>query len=198
MAFSDNVWWTRKARIQTEKRLLANALHSQLLLLWFSFCGVAVSVYYMKFDQAASGGELAGITWVVYSVLVLCMSGFIAGLSLKERAGLMKESYEAISSLYQKSKLNDADISNLSDEFDKVLGLCENHSDNDYYQALCLEYVTCIGEVDKKTKLKKGLDRRPTWYHWLSIIWWTVRRYLLLTVLYALPISIFYILEHWF
>ncbi len=197
MAFSDNVWWTRKARIQTEKRLLANAFHSQLLLLWFSFCAVAVSVYYMKFDQTALGGELAGITWVVYSVLVLCMSGFISGLSFKERAGLVKESYEAINSIYQKANIANADIGGLAVEYDQLLGLCENHSDNDYYQTLCIEYATCIGQIDQATKLKDGLDRRPTWYHWVSITWWTIRRYTLFTALYALPILIFFIMELW-
>lgn len=197
MAFSDNVWWTRKARIQTENRLLANAFHSQLLLLWFSFSAVAASVYYMKFEQAASGGELAGITWIVYSVLVLCMSGFISGLSFKERASLVKESYEAINSIYQKSKQNNSDIAVLAVEYDQVLGLCENHNDIDYYKALCIEYVTCIGEVDENSKLKKGLDRRPTWYHWVSISWWMVRRYVLLVALYALPVMIFFVMELW-
>jgi len=69
MAFADNVWWTRKARIQTEKRLLSNALQSQVLLLWYSFSGVAVSIYYLK--ATASNQDLAGVAWVVYSVLVL-------------------------------------------------------------------------------------------------------------------------------
>ncbi|MCW8876084.1 MAG: SLATT domain-containing protein [Kangiellaceae bacterium] len=197
MAFSDNIWWTRKARIQTEKRLLANAFHSQLLLLWFSFCGVAASVYYLKFAQTGNTGEIIGITWVVFSVLILCMSGFISGLSFKERAALVKESYEAINTLYQKAKQENANVAALAENYDQVLSLCENHTDYDYYQALCIEYVTCIGEIEKKTKLKEGMDRRPTWYHWLSIVFWAFRRYTIFTLLYALPMSMFYVLEHW-
>ena len=191
MAFSDNVWWTRKARIQAEKRLLANAFQSQLLLLWYSFFGVAVSIYYLKFENIGTHGELAGISWVVFSVLSLCMSGFITGLSFKERANLIKECYETLNSLYQKSNGTSPNLDVLSKEYEQIMGLCENHTDYDYYLALCLEYVTCTGAKDKITGLKKGLDRRPSWYHWSSIIWWKITRYLLLTFLYLIPIILF-------
>ena len=66
MAFSDNVWWTRKARIQAEKRLLIKTN--------FAVSSVAVSIYIISAEQE----DLAGISWIVYSVLVLSMSGFIA------------------------------------------------------------------------------------------------------------------------
>lgn len=197
MAFSDNVWWTRKARIQAEKRLLSNAFQSQLLLLWYSFFGVAVSIFYLKFTPSAGQEDLAGISWIVYSVLVLSMSGFIAGLSFKERASLIKESYETLNTFHHKAKEDNADIEKISAEYEQIMGLCENHTDYDYYLALCLEYVTCNVPLDPKTKLKQkkdsngkiteGLDRSPTWYHWLSITWWLAKRYVLLTLLYLLP-----------
>lgn len=195
MAFKDNVWWTRKARIQAERRLLSNAFQSQLLMLWYSFCGVAASIYYLKIDNSSPNNELPGIIWVVYSVLILCMSGFITGLSFKERAGLIKECYEALNTFYQKAKTDNADIGAISKEYEQILGLCENHTDYDYYLALCIEYVTCPTPTDPKTKLKEGLDRRPTWYHWVSISYWIFKKYLLLTVLYFLPIILFFGLE---
>lgn len=195
MAFKDNVWWTRKARIQAEKRLLSNAFQSQLLMLWYSFFGVAVSIYYLKIDNSVSHNDLPGISWVVYSVLTLCMSGFITGLSFKERAGLIKECYEALSTFYQMANAENADINLLSKEYERILGLCENHTDCDYYLALCIEYATSIDDKDQKTNLKKGLDRMPTWYHWFSITYWIFRRYLLLTFLYFLPVLLFFGLE---
>jgi len=196
MAFSDNVWWTRKARIQTEKRLLSNAFQAQVLLLWYSFASVAAAVYYLKIDASSSNHDLAGITWVVFSVLVLCISGFINGLSFKERAGLIKECYETLNGFYQKSKNEPLDFCKLSSEYNLILGVCENHSDKDYYLALCIEHVTRQGETDKKTGLKEGLDRCPTFYHWLKITYWFLRRMLMLTLLYALPILIYCALEH--
>ncbi|MEI5637474.1 MULTISPECIES: SLATT domain-containing protein [unclassified Pseudoalteromonas] len=195
MAFSDNVWWTRKARIQAEKRLLSNAFQSQLLLLWYSFFGVAVSIYYLEFTPSAGQEDLAGISWIVYSVLVLSMSGFIAGLSFKERASLIKESYETLKTFYHKAKEENADIGKISAEYEQIMGLCENHTDYDYYLALCLEHVTSNKSVDTNTGCKTGLDRCPTWYHWFSITWWLVKRYVLLTCLYILPVILLVAIE---
>ncbi len=188
MAFSDNVWWTRKSRIQAEKRLLSNAFQSQLLLLWYSFFGVAVSIYYLKFTPLNGQNDLAGISWIVYSVLVLSISGFIAGLSFKERASLIKESYETLNTFYHKAKEDNADIEKISTEYEQIMGLCENHTDYDYYSALCLEHVTSNKKIDANTGCRTSLDRCPTWYHWLSIVWWLVKRYVSLAILYLLPV----------
>ncbi|MGS0676985.1 SLATT domain-containing protein [Shewanella sp. 125m-1] len=103
MALSSDIWWTRKARIRAEKRLLSNAFQSQLLLLWYSLFSVAVSIYYLNNTQS----KLGATYWVVYSVLVLVMSCFINGLSFKERAGLIKECYIGLKSLHLKAKHNE-------------------------------------------------------------------------------------------
>jgi hypothetical protein len=195
MAFSDNVWWTRKARIQTEKRLLSNSFQSQLLLLWYSFSSVASAIYYLNLGEISSNPDLNGIAWVVFSVLVLCISGFINGLTFRERAGLVKECYETLNGLYNKSKAVDADLLLLNSEYDQILGVCENHTDRDYYLALCIEHVTKPGRVDATTGCKAGLDRCPTWYHWSFLAYWYGRRWLMLSTLYFLPILIFTVLR---
>lgn len=196
MAFSDNVWWTRKARIQAEKRLLSNAFQSQILLLWYSFSGVASAIYYLNLGEISSNPELNGIAWVVFSVLVLCISGFINGLSFKERAGLIKECYETLNGLHHKSKDVNANLLQLNSEYDQILGVCENHTDRDYYLALCIEHVTKPGKIDARTGCKAGLDRCPTWYHWSSLTYWYGRRGLMLATLYFLPVLIFTALEY--
>lgn len=195
MAFSDNVWWTKKARIQTEKRLLSNAFQAQVLLLWYSFAGVAVAVWYLKSDWGNSNPETSGVAWVVFSVLTLTISGFINGLSFKERAGLIKECYEALNKIYQKSKGEKTDYSLLHAEYDQILGVCENHTDRDYFMALCTEHLAKFGKADKETGLKVGLDRCPTFYHWLYLLRWYVTRVFMLSLFYILPIGIFLTLE---
>jgi hypothetical protein len=195
MAFSDNIWWTRKARIQTEKRLLSNAFNSQILLLWYSFSSVASAIYYLNLDGDASKPELSGLAWVVFSVLVLCISGFINGLSFKERAGLIKKCYETLGLLYSESIKDDADLENLNSEYNKILGVCENHTDRDYYLALCIEYVTKPKKVDADGEFKFSLDRSPTWYHWLYLLNSHTRRILMLAFLYLLPALLFFTLE---
>ncbi len=189
MAFSDNIWWTRKAKIQAEKRLLANAFQAQVILLWYSFSGVAVSVYYLKFDTG--NGDIAGTAWVLYSVLVLCMSGFINGLSFKERAALIKESYETLNDVYQRTKLSGANIAELSKEYEQILGVCENHLDSDYYLALCEAYLS----HPTPKHHRRGLDRFPTCYIWINVSWSKIKRLSMLFSFYALPIVLLIILE---
>lgn len=194
MALSDNIWWTRKARIQTEKRLLSNAFQSQLLLLWYSFFGVLASIYYLKFYEAVHT-DLADVSWVSYSVLVLVMSGFITGLSFKERASLVKECYETLQQLYQEAKQSNGQTQAIVEKYQEVLGLCENHTEIDYYHALCIEQITNTSSKDQKTGIKEDLDRRPSAYHWFSVIIWKTKRSILFTVLYFLPITLFFLLE---
>jgi hypothetical protein len=196
MAFSDNIWWTRKSRIQTEKRLLSNAFQAQVLLLWYSFSGMASAVWYLKSDLGNSNPDTTAVAWVVFSVLTLTISGFINGLSFKERAGLIKECYEALNNIYQKSKGNEADQSLLHAEYDQILGVCENHTDRDYFMALCTEHLAKHGKANSETGLKAGLNRAPTFYHWGYLFKWYSIRICLLLFFYLLPVCIFIALEY--
>lgn len=198
MALSDNIWWTRKARIQTEKRLLSNSFQSQVILLWYSFFSVAVSVYYLKTPQ----NGIESISWVVYSVLILCISGFINGLSFKERANLIKECYESLNSIMHKASQNNADIAKLSIVYESKLNACENHTDKDFAIALCQEYwasSSTVRQISKdfhadksetKKKPPQALTRIPTSHHWFLVITYFVFRYLILLFFYVLPIII--------
>lgn len=198
MALADNIWWTRKARIQTEKRLLFNAFHSQVVLLWYSFFSVAVSVYYLKNPQHG----IEAISWVVYSVLVLCISGFINGLSFKERANLIKECYESLNSIMHQASNPNADFAQLAANYESKLNACENHTDKDFAIALCQEYwasTATVRQVSKdfhsdssenKQKPKQALSRIPTSHHCFLAASSFITRFLTLVVFYALPVLI--------
>jgi len=180
MQLSDNIWWTRKARIQAEKRLLANAFQTQILLLWYSFFSVAISIYYLQF---AVKNNYAGISWVVFSVLVLCISGFINGLNFKERAALIKECYETLNGLYHKANETDSNLPDISAKYEQVLNICENHKEIDYYIALCENFLT-------NDASKRG-DKLPTHYIWLKVIAYILRRWTYLLLFYLLPFALF-------
>ncbi|EMB3082804.1 SLATT domain-containing protein [Providencia sp. AGC89] len=198
MALADNIWWTRKARIQTEKRLLSNAFHSQVILLWYSFFSVAVSVYYLNNPQ----NGIEAISWVVYSVLVLCISGFINGLSFKERANLIKECYESLNSIMHQASKPDPDLDTLSTAYESKLNACENHTDKDFAIALCQEYwasTSSVRQVSKdfhsdtsenKQQPKQALTRIPTSHHWFLTVSYFVVRLLTLVFFYVLPVLI--------
>lgn len=198
MALADNIWWTRKARIQTEKRLLSNAFHSQVILLWYSFFSVAVSVYYLNNPQ----NGIEAISWVVYSVLVLCISGFINGLSFKERANLIKECYESLNSIMHQASKPNPDLDTLSTAYESKLNACENHTDKDFAIALCQEYwasTSSVRQVSKdfhsdtsenKQQPKQALTRIPTSHHWFLTVSYFVVRLLTLLFFYVLPVLI--------
>lgn len=177
---ADGIWWTRKARIKTEKRLLANAFQAQLLLVWYSFCSVAISIYYLKF---ATENDYAGISWVVFSVLVLCISGFINGLNYKERASLIKECYETLHNLYQQAVVS-TDQTEIATKYEQVLNMCENHEEIDYYYALCEAHLT-------QPTPKESLTKHPTRFIWFKVGGHLVRRWSYLFLFYLLPIVIF-------
>lgn len=201
MALSDSIWWTRKAKIQAEKRILANAFQSQVILLWYSFAAVAASVFYLKFS--VPGNDMSGIAWVVYSVLVLCISGFINGLSFKQRAGLIKECYETLNDIYHRIKRLESgepdasSITELSTEYEKILGVCENHLTIDYYMALCETQLTESKKRKEATdKATSVLDKEPTPFIWFVVGFSLVKRWLMLGLFYVLPIALFFVLEN--
>jgi len=186
MALSDRIWWTKKSRIQTEKRLLHNAFQAQLLLLWYSFFSVGMAVYYLKFNTSS---EYSSVAWVVFSVLTLSISVFINGLGFKERASLIKGGYEALHELYRRAKSaeqENSNVENIGVEYEKILNACENHLDIDYHLALCKAYLTDSND---------GLDRRPTKYSWAQLFFYYLKRWLLLPMLYILPFLLFWMME---
>ena len=182
MNIESNIWWTRKSRIQAEKRLLENAFQAQLLQLWYSLASASIAIYYLQFQP---NSELSGVAWVIFSVLALAMSGFVSGLSFKERASLIKECYETLNSLYHRLK-NDKNEKEALKEYNQVIGVCENHKDVDYYRALCDEYLNSDPEK---------LDRKPTRYMWCVVVLSLVRRFFILAIFYSLPAVIFYYLS---
>jgi len=185
--FADNIWWTRKSRIQAEKRLLANAFQAQLLLIWYSFLSAAVSVYYLK----ATASSYANVSWVAFSVLILSISGFINGLSYKERANLIKECYESLQELYTQAKAADADISKINIRYQEILKSCENHEDIDYCITLCDTYLSHPSPKHHR----RGLTKHPTCFIWLKVIFYYLKRCTALTILYLLPIGMFFAME---
>jgi hypothetical protein len=185
MALADTIWWTRKSKIHAEKRLLRNAFQAQVILLWYSFAAVAASVYYLQFDS--SNQEMAGIAWLVYSVLILSVSGFIQGLSFKERAALIKSCYEALNVVENAAREDGANIAELSVAYEQVLNSCENHRERDYFAALCEESLISQNPDD--------LTKKPTKYVWLQYALNGLKRSVMLGVFYFMPILLFYILE---
>lgn len=178
----DKIWITRRARIQTEKRLLSNAFHSQLLLLWYSFFSVAAAIYFLT----DSPDQSQNVIWVVFSVLVLLMSGYTQGFSYKKRAAEVKLCYENLDKLYMKAENQQTAEESLYDKYKAILDSCENHTIGDFYEAICVEYL------NSSNLGRKNLTKTPNFYIWICFILNRVWKWVRLLLLYALPVGILY------
>ncbi|ELY6401500.1 SLATT domain-containing protein, partial [Cronobacter sakazakii] len=115
--FSNQIWWTKKARIKAEKRLLRMDAISQSLLLWYSFFLVAYSIITLVV-KVASLTETA--IMVALSVLVLLLTLYVNNMRFKERAMLMKQCYEQLGLIYGAIG-SSSDIDSLKKEFHSIL-----------------------------------------------------------------------------
>lgn len=188
MALNDRIWWTYKARIRTEKRLLSNAFHAQLLLFLYSFFSVYASVYYLIYPQ----DKYAQFIWCIYAILLFGLSCLNLSLNYKERAALVKQCYLELGALYNNSKgLSDEE---LSEKYSQILALCENHSDFDFNLAVMLESLKCSTSIqsDSKKFTTQYLTNTPNMKVIILLIKDWAWRYSYLILSYSVPIFITY------
>ena len=184
MEITDKIWLTSRTRMQTEKRLLSAAFHSNTILFWYSFFGVVVAVYNLALRTDSASQPVA---WVILSILILAMSGFIQGFRFGTRATTVKQCYENLSALNQKLQQGQIDDEQASNQYQAILDSCENHTIADYYEMLCINYLQKSG----KSRLKNA----PTCYIWLCFIINRVKHCILIVTLYAFPVILYWILE---
>lgn len=175
---ADKIWWTKKARIEAEQRLLRNSFHLNLLLFHYSAFSVGIAIYYLKFNPES---EYINFIWVLFSVLIFCIQCFASGYQFDSRAGLLKECYETLGDLEIKCKnANDEEFQKVIEEYRLILRSCENHLSIDYFRAIFNEQWVTVGNIDKK--LTKSI--------YCILIKASLLRFLLLLLLYALPFTL--------
>lgn len=178
MALSDTIWWTTRARIKAERRLLGNDFSSQIILLWYSAFTVCISIFELK---SPSSNDYFAVTMVSLSVLILCASLFVANRNFKERAMLLKQCYEQLSKIEAKTKIDNANENELYDEYHSILSLSENHTEIDFKNAVVSEYVNNNNPLEKLTKI-------PTIYNIMVVYSYIGLKYFMLFILVLLPI----------
>lgn len=179
-----NVWWTRKAKIHHESRLLKLERHSQLLLIWYSFFTLCTSIL----SSSESTRKIVGMDssfdpnlLTAFSILTLIMSCFVSSLNFKERAIKIKNCYEELASL--------SSLANSEEKkrYSEILGRCENHTEMDFLYAKFNTYYSIAPENRKDPKY---IDRTITMYEYIKIIINFSSYYLTIISLYLLPILI--------
>ncbi|MBS7825261.1 SLATT domain-containing protein [Wohlfahrtiimonas chitiniclastica] len=148
---SEKIFWTRLARIEAERRLLANLFHAELILVWYALISVGVSIYSLAHEN-----EISQTYWVIFSVLTLACSLYVNTQSYKERAMRIKICYEKLDVLYHRAKTAEDNSSTTSyhmeqlhKKYTRILDICENHLPKDYHRAKMYQWsdkkaVTCL------------------------------------------------------
>ena len=176
---SDTIWWTKKSRIQASERLLANDFHTQLILVWYSLFSVGAAVYFLKFSPQS---DLAQVSMVIYSVMMLSMSLFMSGRNFKERGMLMKQGYEQLELLYRKTlalqdKSDESSFNEISEEYQNIINSSENHKEIDHIVAIV------------KLELSGAVtDKKPTKYHYMRGFTYFCFRLVYFSTFYLLPV----------
>lgn len=189
---ADRIFWSKKSRVQAEKRLRSNDLASQILLLWYSVFTVCISIF--ELTSPSEQSQFPTIM-VILSVLILCTSLFVGNRNFKDRSMILKQSYESLGSLESKcfelDKLTvDRDktelIAVITDGYSRALAISENHNDNDFKNALIQEY---INTAPPRTKL----TRKPTVYNVAEVVLYTFIKYVLFFTLIIIPLFTLYL-----
>jgi len=183
MSLESNIWWTKKAKIHQESRLLKLERHSQLLLIWYSFFTLCASIL----SSSESTRIIVGMNssfdpnlLTAFSILTLIMSCFVSSLNFKERAIKIKNCYEELG--YLSTSQND-----YKKKYSEILGRCENHTEMDFLYAKFNQYYSIKPAYRNDPKV---IDKTITIYEYIKIIINFFSYYLTILFLYFLPILI--------
>lgn len=182
-ALAENVWFTRKAWINAEDRLLRNDFHTQLLLVVYAAYTSCLSVVLLKYEPNPYDKSLIDTSLAVLSIILLALSLYLNTKSFKDRAARFKTGYHDLHlierslralALQPSSAQVDSEYTGLSVQYDKALREVETHSELDDIHAR----ITA-GEGLKSRMVTKADKCR---YYW-----WRIWRFGSLILAYVAP-----------
>jgi hypothetical protein len=175
---SDNIWFTRKARIQASIRLLANDNHSQLLLVFYSIIITSLSIILVKYPNII--GPEADLITVIMSVIILLTSLLVASKNFKGRALAYKTHYIELQKLYFEAlsaEKNNLSLKVIEDKYMTLLERVENH--------------TPMDDITFRVSARANLTtRKPNCEEIVQAYFYKALRFFILSILYLLPIII--------
>lgn len=178
------VWFTRKAWINAEERLLQNEHHTQLLMVVYAAYTTCASVVMLKFPpKLEADKDLADTALVVLSIVLLALSLYLNSKAFKDRASRFKQGYHelqdienGLGTLASDPHTNVAGpaCTTLADRYAKALREVENHNTLDDIR----------GRISAGTGLT---SRNPDRIEKLRYYWWRTWRLGALAFLYIAP-----------
>lgn len=181
----DRIWFTRIARIYSEKRLLRNEFHSLLLLMAYSIYNIALAVTLLKYKLISD--DAGAVLGIVLSVALFGLSFHLTARNFSARAQRFKENYTLLQELLGRLELAECQtdqavleetIKQVQDEYGKAIVGCENH--------------TTLDDRCARHPYGSGLTtRKITPWECISVFGYSIGRYIALGLLYMLPPAIF-------
>jgi len=178
-----NVWFTRKAWINAEDRLLKNDFHTQLLMVVYAAYASCLSVVLLKYEPLPSDKRFIDTALAVLSIVLLALSLYLNTKSFKDRAARFKTGYHDLHGIENRLKLLalqtpssqvDLEFTQLSDEYNKALRDVENHSELD--------------DIRHRVTAGSGLtSRQVTKGEFGRYYWWRLWRLCGLIIAYSAP-----------
>lgn len=181
----DRIWFTRIARIYSEKRLLRNELHSQLLLMFYAVYSIALSVTQLKYKPIPD--DAAAVLGIILSVILFGLTFHMSSRGFPARAQRFKENYTNLQELF--GRLEVAECQADSTELQKVI------------ECVQVEYKTVIANSENHTTMddrcarfpygKNGTSRMLSSWDHTCVLAYSIGRYLSLGLLYVSPVVIY-------
>lgn len=183
VSLADKVWFTRKAWINAENRLLKNDFHTQLLMVVYAAYTSCLSVVLLKYEPGARDKNLIDTSLAVLSIVLLALSLYLNTKSFKDRAARFKTGYHDLHGIENRlrtlalppaSGQADADFIVLADQYDKALRDVENHAELDDIRGRIAAVATLT-------------SRKPTKVEYCRYYWWRTWRFCGLVIAYGTP-----------
>jgi hypothetical protein len=189
-AYRNRMWFTRKAWIIAEARLLANEMHAQSLMVFYSIYSACVSILLLKYSALPQvvtkvfREDIANIFSATFSIILLCLSLHLGTKSFKERAKKFKGGYIEMQSINDELGLALISGTNLPDcftaarkRYEKILDETENHSE---FDDLYSRFSAGTG-LNSRLLTKLDLTRLVLYY---------TKRKIFISFFYAMPIIV--------
>lgn len=176
---TENIYLTARIRIKSESRLRWNAKILNLVIIWYSFVTILLSIADIaKFIEIEFFSTLS----VSYSIGILIFSLIMNSEKYQERAERFRECYLKLHRLYKDKSIS---IEERVAEYHKLLDNYENHSDYDYQTALVSAWWNGKSLYNSEKELKAGWNHIAYVFlrNFMSVLKWII--------IFFLPIIIF-------
>ncbi len=127
--FKDNIWLTRKARINTSERLNSISKYIKFLNVYYSCFIIAINLFDMYKDEYNFEYLLLAVS-IILTISIL----FLDSQQYLERSEKIKKCYIDLQEMYY--NVNNVNLSSIRKEYYNILKDTENHSTYDYYKVL--------------------------------------------------------------